>query len=145
MQIVFGPALVEAPIYPLQYVLLTVIPPLCRSVDRKKMLELASCIYVERAENIIFLGPPCTGKIHLAVHGIKAIQRGYRTLFCSAANLVASLTKAYAENRLEEKLKTYTIPRILIIDESVMFLSIPLEPTCCSNSFLADMRGIPLY
>ncbi|HWP98241.1 MAG TPA: IS21-like element helper ATPase IstB [Syntrophomonadaceae bacterium] len=88
------------------------------SVDKRKLQDLASCVFIERAENVIFLGPPGTGKTHLAVAlGMKAIQRGYRTLFCPAAALVASLTKAYAENRLEEKLKTYNMPKLLIIDE----------------------------
>ena len=49
--------------------------------------------------------------------GLKAIKHGYRVLFTSAAHLIATLTKALTENRLEEKLKLYTTPRLLIIDE----------------------------
>jgi len=88
------------------------------SVDRKKRQELATCRFIEHGENVVFLGPPGTGKPHLAVAlGLNAIPQGYRTLFTSALGLIASLTKAYAENRLEEQLKLYCLPKLLIIDE----------------------------
>ncbi|MGI5839835.1 MAG: ATP-binding protein [bacterium] len=45
------------------------------------------------------------------------MQKRCRTLFTSAAALITTLNKAYAENRLEEKLKAYCVPRLLIIDE----------------------------
>jgi hypothetical protein len=58
------------------------------------------------------------GKTHLAVGlGLKAIEQGYRVLFTTAAALLTTLTRALSEGRLEEKLKVYTVPRLLIIDE----------------------------
>lgn len=88
------------------------------SLDKKQIQTLASCHYIEHGENIVVLGPPGVGKSHLAVGlGLKAIEAGYRVLFCTAAGLIANLTKALAEGRLEEKLKLYTVPRLLIIDE----------------------------
>ena len=58
------------------------------------------------------------GKTHLAVGlGLKAIEHGYRVLFTTAATLIATLTKAGAEGRLDEKLKVFTVPRLLIVDE----------------------------
>jgi DNA replication protein DnaC len=88
------------------------------SIDKKKIKELATCRFVANGDNIIFLGPPGVGKTHLAVAlGIKAVTEGYRTYFTQAMPLVASLSKAYAENRIEERLKFYCQPKLLVIDE----------------------------
>ena len=85
------------------------------SIDRKKIHELATGQYLERAENVVLLGPPGTGKTHLAVAlGLKAVQQGYRTLFVAAGSLLAALAKAYSENRFEEKLKHYAVPKLYI-------------------------------
>lgn len=88
------------------------------SIDRKQLQQLATCHYIEHGDNVIVLGPPGVGKTHLAVSlGLKAIEAGYRVLFTTAAHLIAVLTKAHAEGRLDEKLKVFTTPRLLIIDE----------------------------
>ena len=61
---------------------------------------------------------PGVAKTHLAVgFGLKAIERGYRVLFTTAAAMLTTLTKALSEGRFDDKLKIYTIPRLLIIDE----------------------------
>lgn len=88
------------------------------SIDKKQLQQLATCHYIEHGDNVIVLGPPGVGKTHLAVSlGLKAIEAGYRVLFSTAAHLIAMLSKAHAEGRLDEKLKVYTTPRLLIIDE----------------------------
>lgn len=88
------------------------------ALDKKQIQALATCRFVETGENVILLGPPGVGKTHLAVGlGLKAIQHGYRVLFTTAATLISTLTNAMAEGRLEEKLKGYTVPRLLILDE----------------------------
>jgi DNA replication protein DnaC len=88
------------------------------SIDKKKIKELATCRFVANGDNVIFLGPPGVGKTHLAVAlGIKAVTESYRTYFTQAMPLVAALSKAYAENRIEERLKFYCQPKLLIIDE----------------------------
>lgn len=89
-----------------------------RALDKKQLQTLATCRFVELGENVILLGPPGVGKTHLAVGlRLKAIQHGYRVLFTTAAALISTLTKAMGEERLEDKLKLYTIPRLLIVDE----------------------------
>ncbi len=88
------------------------------SLDKKQLQTLATCRFIELGENLMLLGPPGVGKTHLAVGlGLKAIHHGYRVLFTTAAAMMATLSKALTENRLEEKLKLYTIPRLLIVDE----------------------------
>lgn len=88
------------------------------SIDKKQIANLASCHFIEHGENVVILGPPGVGKTHLAVGlGLKAIERGYRVLFTTAAAMIGSLTKALSEGRLEEKIKHYTVPRLLIVDE----------------------------
>ena len=76
------------------------------SIDPRIIRELATGTFIERAENVVFLGPPGTGKTHLSVAlGLKAIQKRCRVLFTSAAALITTLNRAYAENRLEENLR----------------------------------------
>ncbi len=88
------------------------------SVDKKPLETLATCHFLEHGDNLVILGPPGVGKTHLAVGlGLKAIERGYRVLFTTAAALIAALSRALSEGRLEEKLKVYTVPRLLIVDE----------------------------
>ena len=87
------------------------------SVDRKQVQKLSLCHFVEHGENVVLLGPPGVGKMHLAVGlGRKAIEHGYRVLFTTAAAMLTTLTKALSEGRFDDKLKVYTIPRLLIID-----------------------------
>ena len=88
------------------------------SLDKKQVLQLANCHFLEHGENVVILGPPGVGKTHLAVGlGLKAIEQGYRVLFTTAAAMLTALTRALTEGRLEDKLKVYTVPRLLLIDE----------------------------
>jgi DNA replication protein DnaC len=88
------------------------------SLDKKQIQQLASCHFIEHGENVVILGPPGVGKTHLGVGlGLKAIEHGYRVFFVTAATMIAVLTRALSEGRLEEKLKMYTVPRLLVIDE----------------------------
>ena len=88
------------------------------SLDWKQISSLSNCHFIEHGENVVILGPPGVGKTHLAVGlGLKAIELGYRVLFTTAANMIASMSKAMHEGHLEDRLKVYTVPRLLIIDE----------------------------
>ena len=95
------------------------------SIQKKQLRELAGCTYVERAENVILLGPPGVGKTHLAVAlGLAAIGRRLHVKFTSVAAMVANLTQAMKAGTYASRLRTYIRPSVLILDE-IGFL--PLE------------------
>lgn len=88
------------------------------SLDRRQVRELAGLSFVERAHNVIILGPPGVGKTHLAIAlGIKAAEAGYSLLFLTLEMLMNRLVKALNENRLERSLQQLVYPKVLIIDE----------------------------
>lgn len=88
------------------------------SLDKKMVRELAGLSFVERANNVVILGPPGVGKTHLAIAlGVKAVEAGYSVLFLTLEALMNRLTKAMNENRLDRSLQQLTYPKVLIIDE----------------------------
>jgi DNA replication protein DnaC len=88
------------------------------SLDRKIIRELAALGFVERADNIIILGPPGVGKTHLAIAlGVKAAEAGHKVLFLTLEALITRLMRARLENRIERQLQQFGYPRLLIIDE----------------------------
>jgi len=88
------------------------------SLDRRQVRELAGLSFVERAHNVILLGPPGVGKTHLAIAlGVKAVEAGFSVLFLTLESLMTRLTKALNENRLDRSLQQLVYPKLLIIDE----------------------------
>lgn len=88
------------------------------SVDKRLVKELGTLSFIADGQNIILLGPPGVGKTHLAV-GLctTAIEQGESVLFVRAGQLLEDLRKAQAVNRLEQRLRFYVKPKLLVIDE----------------------------
>ena len=88
------------------------------SIEPKVIKELATMRFVANGANALLLGPPGVGKTHLSVAlGMEACRLGLRVAFTTAAALITTLGKALYENRLDERLKILTQPKLLIIDE----------------------------
>lgn len=88
------------------------------SIKRDQIESLHELGFVERKENVIFLGPPGVGKTHLAVSlAIAAAQSGRRVYYSSLADLITSLEEAQTAGRLTHRLKTLTYPSLIVVDE----------------------------
>lgn len=88
-------------------------------VTKRTLQELSGLAFVERKENLIFLGPSGVGKTHLALSfGYLATQAGLKTRFMTAADLMIALTAAQRQNRLTQFVRrNITAPSVLLIDE----------------------------
>jgi DNA replication protein DnaC len=88
------------------------------TVDRKLVDDLASLRFMATGRPILFLGQPGCGKTHLAVAlAILAVESGFRGYFTNAEEMVANIAQASREGNLTSKLKTYTAPSVLVIDD----------------------------
>lgn len=88
------------------------------SINKNEILELNTMGFLERKENILFIGPSGVGKTHLAVAlGITAAKKRYSVYFISCHDLITQLNKAHFENKLEQRIKHYSKYQLLIIDE----------------------------
>jgi DNA replication protein DnaC len=88
------------------------------SLERGRILALAQLDFVARAEVVHFLGPPGTGKSHLATAlGVAAVRAGRTVYRAALAEIVEALGRAERDGRLIERIRFYARPALLIVDE----------------------------
>ncbi len=88
------------------------------SLNKQVIYSLGTCEFIRKKENIAFIGLPGTGKTHLSIAlGLKAIDQGYTVLFTTLSEMMEDLYIPRADNSFRHKLKKYTVPELLIIDE----------------------------
>jgi DNA replication protein DnaC len=107
-------------------------------VDRGLVDDLASLRLVTEGRPLLLLGQPGCGKRHLAIAlATLAVEAGSRGYFTSAADLVASITTAYADGSFGHKLRTDTGPSVLVIDDVGLTPWTGPPATRCSRSSTA--------
>jgi DNA replication protein DnaC len=89
-----------------------------RGLNREVIAHLGTLDFITARDNVVFLGPPGTGKTHLAIGlAIRACQAGHRVLFATASQWVARLAEAHAAGRLQSELVRLGRYPLLVVDE----------------------------
>lgn len=86
---------------------------------KAQITELAHLAFVQRAENVVLLGPSGVGKTHIALAlAYRAVMAGHKTRFISAADLMLQLAAAKSQGRLKEYFNRAVLgPKLLVVDE----------------------------
>lgn len=87
-------------------------------VDKAQIMELATLCFVQRKQGLILAGSSGTGKSYIAqALMLIACEKCYRCLYTTAAAMLNQLITGLADHTLEQKLKKFIYPHILLIDE----------------------------
>ena len=104
-----------------------------RGLNRDQVAHLGTLDFVTARDNVVFLGPPGTGKTHLAIGlGMRACQAGHRVAFATAAGWVARLAEAHTAGRLQAELHRLGRYPLIVVDEVGY---IPFEPEAANLFF----------
>jgi len=87
-------------------------------LEERAVRELFTLSFIRGGSGALFCGPQGTGKSHLLVAlGLAAISGGHRVKYVRANDLVQELYASLADRSFKRRLKAYTVPSLLLIDE----------------------------
>lgn len=88
------------------------------SIDKRLFNDILSCQFIREKRNVVFIGPPGTGKTHLATAiGIRAASKEFKVFFTSVSDMIYALHASKADNSYYKKLDFYLSFDLLILDE----------------------------
>jgi len=87
-------------------------------VPKAKIVDLATCHFVEKRENVLLIGPTGVGKSHIGqALGERACRAGHTTLYVSAHRMLSELRAARADLSWDRKIQRFTSPDLLVVDD----------------------------
>jgi len=87
-------------------------------VPKSKLVDLATCNFVERHENVVIVGPTGVGKSHLAqALGHRACRAGHTVMYVSAHDMLTKLRASRADQSYDRCLARFATPHLLIVDD----------------------------
>ena len=88
------------------------------NINRQQIMNFATCQFVKRCENIIFVGPAGVGKTCLAkAIGLEACNKGYSVLFTRTAKMLELIYSGKADVTYQKKIDSFIKPDLLILDD----------------------------
>lgn len=87
-------------------------------IPKSKIIDLATCSFVERKENVLLVGRAGVGKSHIAqALGQRACRAGYHVIYVSAHDMLTQLRSARADATHDRKMLRFTTPDVRIVDD----------------------------